>query len=94
MNRTFDGVVIREQQSGENGKTLSVLTENDGVVSVSASGARKITASYLKSAQLFAYSHMTVYDKNGHLTLTEAELIEGFYYIRKDLLSLAFASYA
>lgn len=94
MNETFPGIVIREMPSGENGKLLYVLTADRGVVRINATGARKLTASYLKSVQMFAYSRLTVYEKNGHMTLTEAELIEGFYYIRKDLVALAFASYA
>jgi DNA repair protein recO len=94
MNQTFTGVVIKEAPNGENGKLLWVLTEQRGVVCMVATGAKKLTASYLKSVQLFAYSRLTVYEKNGHMTLTEAELIEGFYYIRKDLVALAFASYA
>ncbi len=94
MNQTFQGVVIKETPHGENGKLLWILTEERGVVCVVATGARKLTASYLKSVQLFAYSKLTVYEKNGYMTLTEAELIEGFYYIRKDLIALSFASYA
>ncbi|MDL2286999.1 DNA repair protein RecO [Eubacteriales bacterium OttesenSCG-928-G02] len=93
MNREITGVVVREQASGENGKLLYVLTKSEGVLLVNAKGAKKISASYLKSVQLFAYSKMLIYDKNGYLTLTEATLIESFYYIRKDILALATASY-
>ena len=94
MSETFPGIVIREMPSGESGKLLYVLTADRGVVRINATGARKLTASYLKSVQLFAYSKLTVYEKNGRMTLTEAELIESFYYIRKELVALAFASYA
>ena len=93
MNKTFKGVVIKESPVGAKGKLLYVLTENDGVVTVNATGARNISASYLKSVQLFAYSDLTVYEKNGHMTLTEANLIENFYGIRSDVLLLAAASY-
>ncbi len=94
MNRTFQGIVVREASQGENGKLLWVLTADYGIVHVLATGAKRLTASYLKSVQLFAYSKLTVYEKNGRMTLTEAELIESFYSIRKDLNALAFASYA
>lgn len=94
MDLSFNGIVVREAPNGEKGKLLYILTETLGVVTVVAKGARNISASYLKSAQLFAYSTFTVYEKNGFRTLTEAALIEGFYGIRKDILALAFASYA
>lgn len=93
MNKTFKGAVIREIPTGEKGKLLYVLTENDGVVTVHATGARNISSSYLKSVQLFAYSELSVYEKNGHMTLTEATLIENFYGLRSDIFTLAAASY-
>ncbi|MDD4125948.1 MAG: DNA repair protein RecO [Eubacteriales bacterium] len=93
MNRVIRGIVIKEQPSGEKGKLLYVLTQNEGVLTVTATGARTISASYLKSAQLFAYSDLTVYDKNKHLTLTEAKLTESFYDLRKDVAVFALASY-
>ena len=93
MNRVFKGVVIKEKPSGEKGKLLYILTESEGVLLVTATGARSISASYLKSVQLFAYSEFTVYEKNGRMTLTEASLIESFFGIRNDLLAFAAASY-
>lgn len=93
MNRTIRGIVVKERQSGEKGKLLFVLTQDEGVVFINATGARNISASYLKSAQLFAYSEFTVYDKQGRLTLTEAALLDSFYELRKDLPSFALASY-
>ncbi len=93
MNRVIRGIVIKERPSGEKGKLLYILTQNEGVLTVNATGARTISASYLKSAQLFAYSDLTVYDKGGHLTLTEATLLESFYDLRNDMASFALAGY-
>ena len=93
MNRTVNGIVIREKPLGEKGKLLYVLTQYEGVIAVKATGAKNISASYLKSAQLFAYSELNIYDKNKHYTLTEAKLIESFYDLRKDVSVFALASY-
>lgn len=93
MNRTVNGIVIREKPLGEKGKLLYVLTQYEGVIAVKATGAKNISASYLKSAQLFAYSELNIYDKNKHFTLTEAKLIESFYDLRKDVSDFALASY-
>lgn len=93
MNRKINGVVLRETPNGEKGKLLSVLTRDEGVITISATGAKNISSSYLKSVQLFAYSAFTVYEKGGRRTLTEAELIDGFYTLRNDIETLSLASY-
>lgn len=89
-----NGIVIRETPHGEQGKLLTVLTEFCGVITVNAKNARKISAGYLKSTQLFAYSNMLLYNKNGYYTLLEAELKNDFYPLREDIDTFAFASYA
>ena len=58
MQHKVRGLVVRESPKGESGKLLTVLTERDGVITVNAKGVRKISAAYLKSAQLFALSDM------------------------------------
>lgn len=93
MHHKVKGIVIRDKAQGESSKMLTVLTELDGVITVNAKGARNISASNLKSVQLFAYSNMLLYLKNESYTLVEAELIEDFYAVRENIESLALASY-
>lgn len=93
MTYKLKGIVIREAPKGEAGKLLTVLTERGSVINVNAKGVRKISAAYLKSAQLFAFSEMLLYEKNGYYTLTEASLIADFYPIREDVKKYALACY-
>lgn len=93
MYHKIRGIVVKESPHGESGKLLTVLAGADGVITVKAQGARKITASYLKSVQLFAYSEMLLYVKNSFYTLTEAILIDDFYAVREDITDFALASY-
>ncbi len=93
MQHKVRGLVVRESPKGESGKLLTVLTERDGVITVNAKGVRKISAAYLKSAQLFALSDMLLYEKNGFYTLVEASLISDFYSIREDVTGFALACY-
>lgn len=93
MHHKVKGIVIKETAQGESSKLLTVLTETDGVISVKAKGARSISASNLKSVQLFACSNMLLYTKNGFYTLVDAELIEDFYAVREQIESFALASY-
>lgn len=93
MRTKVKGLVVREKPNGENAKLLTVLTDVCGLITVNARGVRKISAAYLKSAQLFAFSDMLLYEKNGFRTLTEASLITDFYALREDLGAYSLACY-
>ena len=93
MRTKVKGLVVREKPNGENAKLLTVLTDTCGLITVNARGVRKISAAYLKSAQVFAFSDMLLYEKNGFRTLTEASLITDFYALREDLCAYSLACY-
>lgn len=93
MRHKIKGIVIRETPKGETSKLLTVLTSTLGVITVNAKGVRKISSAYLKSAQLFAFSDMLLYEKNGYYTLTEASLIADFYSLREDIKNYSLAAY-
>jgi DNA repair protein RecO (recombination protein O) len=93
MRHKIKGIVIRETPKGETSKLLTVLTSTNGVITVNAKGVRKLSSAYLKSAQLFAFSDMLLYEKNGFYTLTEAALITDFYSIREDIKNYSLACY-
>ena len=93
MRLKIKGLVINEKPQGESDKLLTLLTENMGVITVKAKGVRKISAAFIKSAQLFAFSELLLYEKNGFYTMTEASLVTDFYSIREDIVSYALACY-
>lgn len=93
MRVKIKGIVIREAPKGETSKLLTVLTADMGVITVNAKGVRKISSPYIKSAQLFAFSDMLLYVKNGFYTLTEAALITDFYSLSADIKKYSLACY-
>ena len=93
MRNKIKGLVIRETPKGESDKILTLITDELGLINVKARGVRKISAAFIKSAQLFAFSEMLLYEKNGYYTMTEASMITDFYTIREDLGSYALACY-
>ncbi|MBR2901384.1 MAG: DNA repair protein RecO [Clostridia bacterium] len=93
MRHKIKGIVIRETPKGETSKLLTVVTSSLGVITVNAKGVRKLSSPYLKSAQLFAFSDMLLYEKNGFFTLSEASLIADFYPIREDIKKYSLACY-
>ena len=50
MQHKVKGIVVREAAKGENDKLLTILTGEEGVITVRAPGVRKLSASNLRSA--------------------------------------------
>ncbi len=87
------GIVIRVKPYGERDKLITVLTADRGVITVSAKGALKLTASFSRCTQLYAYSNLTLYEKNGFYTLLEGGLIASFFSLSENLDCFALAAY-
>ena len=86
------GIVIRVKPYGERDKLITVLTADRGVITVSAKGALKLTASFSRCTQLYAYSNLTLYEKNGFYTLLEGGLIASFFSLSENLDCFALAA--
>ena len=93
MRHKVRGIVVSEMAKGESDKLLRVLTGEEGVLTVRAPGVRKLSATNLRSAQLFAYSDLLLYEKNGFFTLQESILQEDFYDLRADVTAFALGCY-
>lgn len=93
MKHKVKGIVVQESVKGENDKLLKVLTGEEGVLTVNAPGVRKLSASNLYSAQLFAYSDLLLYEKNGFYTLQESILQEDFFDLRSDMTAFGLGCY-
>lgn len=87
------GLVIRETNFGESDKILTVLTAENGCISIMAKAARSLKSQYSHSAQLMCYSEMTIYRKGDSYWLREALPIETFYSIRLELDRYVLAQY-
>ena len=94
-NGTFvtAGLVLRETETKESDKILTVLTPELGRVSVIAKGARSRRSKYTAACQLLAYDEMTLRRKGEWYYLAEANTIELFDGVRQDIEKLALAAY-
>jgi len=93
MDKVTRGLVLRETKYKEADKILTVLTESDGRITVSARGARRKSSKIGAAAQLLAFSEMTLFEYRGRFTLREASVIEMFPGLRADISLLALGSY-
>ncbi|MBR6411142.1 MAG: DNA repair protein RecO [Clostridia bacterium] len=89
----IDALVIQSRKSGENDVVLTLLTAEHGRVYVCAKGGRSTKSDQLPLAQLFTYSNLELYEKNGRRWLKGGSVIRSFYGLSSRLESLAVASY-
>ena len=89
------GLIIKQTDSGEKGKLLTILTENRGVVYAKAAGGKNVGASYFRCVQLFTYCEFHFYSgyNPSVLTILDAQYIRSFFEISKDIERFSLASY-
>lgn len=93
MYDTVHGLVLREVKFKEADKMLTVLTQEEGKISVRARGALRKTCRFAASAQQLTYSEMTLFSNRGRYAVEEASVIEDFSGLRENFEALALASY-
>ena len=87
------GLVLRETSYKETDKILTVLTREGGRRTVKARGCRRRNSPLAASAQLLAWSEMTLFLYRDRLTLHEGTALDLFWGVRSDVEKLALASY-
>lgn len=87
------GLVLRETETKETDKILTVLTPDLGKISLIARGARRRNSPLTAGCQLLAYSELTIYQRGAWRYVSEASTIELFDGVRRDFELLSLASY-
>ncbi|MDR2357936.1 MAG: DNA repair protein RecO [Oscillospiraceae bacterium] len=87
------GLVLREASYKDSGKILTVLTSDEGKLTVSARGAKRKNSALAPCAQPLAFSDMTLLKNRDRWTLTEAQGIEFFPGLCGDITLLALGTY-
>lgn len=93
MYLTTKALVLRAVKYKEADKMLTLLTEKEGKLSVSARGVLRKGCKYTASAQQLCYGEFTLFAKNGRWTVNQAETHEQFLGLRNDLEKFALGSY-
>ena len=87
------GLVLRETETKESDKILTVLTAQEGKISVIARGARRKNSRLAAACQLFVWSEMTLYKRGNWHYLDAAEPVELFGGLQTDLVNFSLAAY-
>ena len=74
MHMTTRALVLREVNYKESDKILTVLTEQEGKLTVSARGCRKKGGAIAAASQMLVYSEMALYEFQGRWAVKEAAI--------------------
>ena len=87
------GIVLRETETKETDKILTVLTDKLGKISVIARGARRKSCKFSACAQPLVWSEWTLYQRKDWYYVNEGSTLELFGSLRTDLDALALGFY-
>lgn len=87
------GAVLRETETKEADKILTLLTAERGKISVIARGVRRKSCKFAACAQSLVYSEWTLYQKGDWYYAREGETLELFSGLRKELDVMALGFY-
>ncbi|MBR7123150.1 MAG: DNA repair protein RecO [Oscillospiraceae bacterium] len=93
MYLTTRGLVLRITNYSDTDALLTILTHTHGKLTVKARGLRRKNSPLVASCQLLAYSEFTLFEYRGKYTINEANTIDLFSNLQRDLQKLALGTY-
>lgn len=93
MFLTVQGLVIRVKYYNDTDAFLTVLTRDMGRLTVKARGVKRKNSPLIATCQLLAYCEFTLFENRGYYTINEAQSIELFMGLRRDLQMLSLGTY-
>lgn len=93
MYLTIQALVLRVTPYKDNDALLTVLTRDQGKLTLKARGLRKKNSPLVAPCQLLSYGEFTIFEYRGFFTINEAYSKELFRPLRSDLSKLSLATY-
>ena len=93
MQVKTQGLIIKEQTIGESDRLVTMLTKDAGVLRAFARRAKNLKDSKSAATQLLCYSRLSVFKGREKYIIDDAEPIEVFFGLRRDIATLSLAQY-
>lgn len=93
MYLTIQAIVLRVTDYNDRDALLTVLSKNHGKLTIKARGLRRKNSPLIAPCQLLAYGEFTLFEYRGMYTINEAQSIELFSPLRRDLTKLSLGTY-
>jgi DNA repair protein RecO (recombination protein O) len=89
----YKGIVLKEVNTGEADKIITVLTAEEGKISIAAKNARRTKNSFSSGTQLLCFSNYMLFKGKELYNMSSCEVIESNYEIRNDIVKLTYCSH-
>ncbi len=93
MKFRTEGLIIKEQNIGEQDKLVFALTKTNGVIKAFVRGAKNIKNQKCASTSLLSYSRLTIYKGRDSYIIGDAQTIRIFSKLRSDVKKMCLAQY-
>ena len=93
MQVNTEGLILMERSVGESDRLVTALTRHEGIVRAFARQAKKLRDSKLSATQLLCYSRLNLYKGRDKYIINDAQPIEVFFDLRRDMERLSLAQY-
>lgn len=93
MKFRTEGLIIKEQNIGEQDKLVFALTKSNGVIKAFVRGAKNIKNQKCASTSLLSYSRLTIYKSRDSYIIGEAQTLRIFSKLRSDVKKMCLAQY-
>ena len=93
MYLTIQAVVLRVTDYNDRDALLTVLSRNHGKLTIKARGLRRKNSPLTAPCQLLAFGEFTLFEYKGQYTINEAQSLELFLPLRRDLTRLSLGTY-
>lgn len=88
-----NGVVIREVNTGEADKIITILSKSKGKISAFAKSAKRAKSNLSAGSQFLCYSDFVLFKGKELYSVNTSDIIEPFYNIRNDIVKLTYCAH-
>lgn len=90
---TVHGLNVRETETGDYDKIITLVTQELGKITVTGKGVKSLKSPHMVACQPFAYSAFVLKRSRKYWYIEESENIQCFYGLRSDLDRLSLSAY-
>jgi DNA repair protein RecO (recombination protein O) len=87
------GIIVKEVNTGEADKIVTIFSRNQGRISALAKGGRRPRSKLSAASQILCYGEYMLYSGKEMYSINSCDVIEPFYEIRNDLVKLTYAAH-
>ncbi len=93
MQITTDGLVVKQKNTGDKDRFITILTRDRGMISANAWSARGPRSSLAGSTELLTYANFVLFENKGRISVNSASVNDMFFELRRDVELLSLSTY-